>query len=114
MGHDNGHIRKVDCHVIQVHGIGVFEMHSTSTTHTRPDARMPGMKYRWQTCFRDHLVEDICLPIIGIEFLQGGVKFEATHPEVLDEATRLACSHLPLCRGDTSERNDHIHGPSPT
>src|SRR5260221_6100203 len=83
-------------------------MHSTSTTHARPDARMPRMKHRWQTGFRDHLVKDICIPIIGVEFLYGGVKFEATHPEVLDEATRLACSHLPLGRVDTSERNEHI------
>src|SRR2546422_810216 len=73
MSHDDGHIRKVDRDIIQVHGVGILEPHATSTTRTTPDARMPGMKYCRQPGLRDYFVEDIGTPIIGIEFLQGGV-----------------------------------------
>src|SRR5205809_6275053 len=91
MSHDNWHIRKVDRNIIQVHRIRVLEAHATSTTHTGADSSLTGVKYGWQTGLSDHLVEDIRAPVIRIEFLHGGVKFETLHPEMLDQAARLAC-----------------------
>src|SRR2546428_11874593 len=69
---------------------------------------MPGVKERWQTGLGNYLVEDVGFAIIGIEFLDGRVKFEATYPKVLDEATGLACAHLALGRVDAGEGDEHI------
>jgi hypothetical protein len=92
MGHDNRHIRKIYRHVVQVHGIGVFEMYATAAGHTSADTSMPGMEDCWQTGLCDYLVEDIDAPLIWVKFLYRGVKFESPHPELLDEAASLSRS----------------------
>src|SRR5690348_13416336 len=103
MRHDDRHIRKVDRHVIQVHGIAVLEMDPTSTAHAGANSSLTGVKQGWQPGFRDHLVDDVGLAIIGIEFLERWMKFEAAHPELLDEATGLAGTHPSFGRVNTGE-----------
>src|SRR5258706_7465804 len=105
MSHDNWHIGEVNCNVIQVHGIGVLEMYTSTAAHASADARMPGVEYGWQTRLRDHLVENIGTPVIWVEFLYRRVKFEASYSELFNESAGLARAHLPLRGIDASKWN---------
>src|SRR2546421_10470438 len=108
MGHNYRHIRKVNGHIIKIHGIRVLEMYATSTAHTSTDARMSCMEDCWQPGFRDHLIEEVRTAIVRVERLHRWVKFEASHAVVLNEAAGLARSHFPLGWIDAGKWNEYI------
>src|SRR5689334_3444643 len=55
VSHNDGHIREIDCYVIQIHRIGIFETYPSTTAHTRSHPTMPGMEESGQTGFGDNL-----------------------------------------------------------
>src|SRR6266568_3115318 len=108
MGHDDRHIGEIYRDIIKVHGIRVFEAHTAAAAHTGTDTRMPGMKNSWQTGLSDNFIEDIRAAVIWIEFLHGRMKFESSHPEMLDETAGLARSHLSLRGIDACKGYQHV------
>ena len=108
MRHDDRHVGEVDRDIVDIHRVRIFEPHVVAAAHAGADAGLPCVEQRGLACFLDRLVERIGETVIWEEALHRRVELEALHAELVDEAARLARTHLSLVRIDRRERDQNV------
>jgi hypothetical protein len=108
MRQDDGHLGKVDRHVVEIHRVGIFEPHAHAARHARTDAGLAGVEERDRAFLGDRLVERIGPAFVGKEALHGGMELEALDAMLAHQAPRLARAGLALGRIDRGERDHDV------
>src|ERR1700733_4802502 len=100
MRHDDRHVREIDCDVIEVHRVRIFEPHVVAGAHPGADTCLTGVEQRRLAGLLDRFVKRVGKAIVREETLHRRMKLEALNAELLDEPARLAGAQLALVRID--------------
>ena len=108
MRDDDGHVGEVGGHFIEVHGVGVVQFQAAPAAHSGADAAVTAVEQGGQSGVLNDLVQAVGHTVVGLEFLQGGVEFEALDAVIADESSGLAHTHDAPVRVDGGEGHHDV------
>ncbi len=100
MRHDDRHVRKIDCDVVEVHRVRKIEPHVVAGAHPGADAGLPGVEQRRLASLLDRFIKRVGKAIVREETLHRRMELEALNAELVDEPARLAGPQPTLVRID--------------
>ena len=108
MGHDDLHVRKIDGHIVEVHGVAVGQSQPSPATHAAANATVSGVKDGRHLVRVDHLVDGPGHLVVGVVALHGGVKFKAANTLFTNETLGLAGAHFAFVWINAGKGDHHV------
>ena len=108
MRHDDLHVRPVNRHIVQMHGVAVGQTQSATATHAAAYAAVARVKNGGQFVGVDHVVNRPDHFVVRVAALHRRMKLEAAHTLFFDQALGLTRTHLAFVRINTGKGNHHV------